>query len=100
MHERGRTRMLLVLLLGSKRLKHPEPRYWTACFRDQDGRQRRISTKVFAKTVNQDLKALKMLFKNCRKDSAITKDLKEFACAGQPRHFRKKPAFPRRWPKL
>jgi len=28
-----------------KRLKHPESQYWTACFRDQNGRQRRISTK-------------------------------------------------------
>jgi hypothetical protein len=25
--------------------KHPESQYWTACFRDQNGRQRRISTK-------------------------------------------------------
>jgi integrase len=25
--------------------KHPQSRYWTACFRDQHGRQRRISTK-------------------------------------------------------
>jgi hypothetical protein len=25
--------------------KHPDSRYWTACFRDQNGRQRRISTK-------------------------------------------------------
>ena len=25
--------------------KHPKSQYWTACFRDQNGRQRRISTK-------------------------------------------------------
>ena len=25
--------------------RHPESQYWTACFRDQNGRQRRISTK-------------------------------------------------------
>src|SRR6516162_1525149 len=25
--------------------KHPESRYWIACFRDQTGKQRRISTK-------------------------------------------------------
>jgi hypothetical protein len=25
--------------------KHPKSLYWTACFRDQNGRQRRISTK-------------------------------------------------------
>ena len=25
--------------------KHPESQYWAACFRDQNGRQRRISTK-------------------------------------------------------
>jgi integrase len=25
--------------------KHPESKYWTACFRDQNGRQRRASTK-------------------------------------------------------
>lgn len=26
--------------------KHPESQYWVACFRDADGRQRRVSTKV------------------------------------------------------
>jgi hypothetical protein len=25
--------------------RHPESQYWTACFRDKNGRQRRISTK-------------------------------------------------------
>src|SRR5690349_18659184 len=25
--------------------KHPDSRYWTACFRDPSGRQRRVSTK-------------------------------------------------------
>jgi hypothetical protein len=25
--------------------KHPKSQYWTACYRDQNGRQRRISTK-------------------------------------------------------
>ena len=25
--------------------KHPKSQYWTACFRDQNARQRRISTK-------------------------------------------------------
>jgi hypothetical protein len=25
--------------------RHPESQYWTACFRDENGRQRRISTK-------------------------------------------------------
>ncbi len=44
-HQRGRTWMLLVLLLGGKLWRHPESQYWTACFRDQNGRQRRISTK-------------------------------------------------------
>ena len=37
--------MLLVLLLGGQRLETPESQYWTACFRDENGRQRRISTK-------------------------------------------------------
>jgi hypothetical protein len=44
-YKRGRTRMLLVLLLGGKRLETSESQYWTACFRDQNGRQRPISTK-------------------------------------------------------
>jgi hypothetical protein len=25
--------------------RHPESRYWTACFRDANGKQRRVSTK-------------------------------------------------------
>src|SRR5215831_16605827 len=38
--------MLLEVLLGMASVsKHPESRYWTACFRDQHGRQRRVSTK-------------------------------------------------------
>jgi integrase len=38
--------MLLEVLLGMASVsKHPESRYWTACFRDQQGRQRRVSTK-------------------------------------------------------
>jgi hypothetical protein len=40
-HKRGRTRMLLVLLLGGKRLATSR----IGCFRDQNGRQRWISTK-------------------------------------------------------
>jgi integrase len=53
--------------------KHPESQYWTACFRDQNGRQRRISTK---ETNNK--KALKMLFKSARRGSAIAEDPTEF----------------------
>ena len=45
MHKRGRTRMLLLLLLVASVWKHPDSQYWTACFRDQNGRQRRILTK-------------------------------------------------------
>jgi hypothetical protein len=37
--------MLLVLLLGGQRLETPGIAVWTACFRDENGRQRRISTK-------------------------------------------------------
>jgi hypothetical protein len=38
--------MLLVLLLPWQAfVKQPKSQYWTACFRDQNGRQRRISTK-------------------------------------------------------
>ena len=45
MHKRGHTRMLLVSLLGDNRLETRGSWYWTACFRNQNGRQRRISTK-------------------------------------------------------
>jgi hypothetical protein len=31
MHKRGRTRMLLLLLLGGTRFETPESQYWTAC---------------------------------------------------------------------
>jgi hypothetical protein len=41
----GRSRMLLVLLLGCSVWRHPEWQYWTACFRDENSRQRRITTK-------------------------------------------------------
>src|SRR5215470_3301966 len=38
--------MLLEMLLGMASVsKHPQSKYWTACFRDQHGRQRRVSTK-------------------------------------------------------
>jgi integrase len=38
--------MLLQMLLGMASIwKHPQSRYFTACFRDHHGRQRRISTK-------------------------------------------------------
>jgi hypothetical protein len=37
--------MLLVLLLVASVWKYPDSQYWTACFRDQNGRQRRILTK-------------------------------------------------------
>src|SRR5215475_9882346 len=38
--------MLLEVLLGMASVsKHPQSKYWTACFRDQHGRQRRVSTK-------------------------------------------------------
>jgi hypothetical protein len=46
MNKRGRTRMLLVLLLPWQAFGNiRKSQYWTACFRDQNGRQRRISTK-------------------------------------------------------
>jgi hypothetical protein len=45
MHRRGRTRMLLVLLLDDKRLETSGIAVFNRCFRDQNGRQRRISTK-------------------------------------------------------
>ena len=38
--------MLLVLLLGGQRWRHQESQYSAACFRDENGRQRRIATKV------------------------------------------------------
>src|SRR6516162_5356662 len=37
--------LLEVLLAMASIAKHPQSRYWTACFRDQHGRQRRVSTK-------------------------------------------------------
>jgi site-specific recombinase XerD len=37
-----------------------------------------VSRQVSKKTVNHDLKALKMLFKSARRDSAITEDPTEF----------------------
>jgi integrase len=38
--------MLLQMLLGMASIwKHPQSKYFTACFRDHNGRQRRISTK-------------------------------------------------------
>jgi len=40
----GRSRMLLVLLLGGQRLETPGIAVWTACYRDENTRQRRIST--------------------------------------------------------
>jgi hypothetical protein len=42
MNKRGRRRMLLPV---ASVWKHPKSQYWTACFRDQNGAQRRISTK-------------------------------------------------------
>jgi hypothetical protein len=45
MDKRGRTRMLLVLLLVASVWKHSESQYWTAYFRGQKGGQPRISTK-------------------------------------------------------
>src|SRR6266481_2738660 len=42
----GRHWMLLQMLLGMASIwKHPQSKYFTACFRDHNGRQRRISTK-------------------------------------------------------
>jgi hypothetical protein len=42
----GRRWMLLQVLLGMASIwKHPQSQYFTACFRDHNGRQRRISTK-------------------------------------------------------
>ena len=39
--------MLLELLLDMASVwKHPESQYWTACFRDQNGKQRRVTTKA------------------------------------------------------
>jgi hypothetical protein len=35
-HKRGRTWMLLVLLLGASVWRRRESQYWTACFRDQN----------------------------------------------------------------
>jgi hypothetical protein len=38
--------MLLQMLLGmASILRHPQSKYFTACFRDHNGRQRRITTK-------------------------------------------------------
>jgi hypothetical protein len=31
--------------------KHPHSQYWTACFRDADGRQRRVSTKTTSRQI-------------------------------------------------
>ena len=57
MNKRGRRRMLLVLLLPWQSVwKHPKSQYWTTCFRDQNGRQRRISAegdKQFIDTVDR-----------------------------------------------
>ena len=42
----GRRWTLLQMLLGMASIwKHPQSKYFTACFRDHNGRQRRISTK-------------------------------------------------------
>jgi integrase len=37
--------MLLLLLWVASLWRHPRSKFWTACFRDQNGKQRRISTK-------------------------------------------------------
>ena|ERR1700731_3156558 len=46
MNKGGRRRMLFSIVITVASVwKHPKSQYWTACFRDQNGRQRRISTK-------------------------------------------------------
>jgi integrase len=43
--------LLLLLLLMASIWRHPRSRYWTACFRDSAGRQRRISTKTIDRKI-------------------------------------------------
>src|ERR1700731_2850696 len=46
MNKGGRRRMLFSIVITVASVwKHPKSQYWSACFRDQNGRQRRISTK-------------------------------------------------------
>jgi integrase len=48
--------MLLEMLLGMASIwKHPESKYFTACFRDHNGRQRRITTKETGRKTAQKL---------------------------------------------
>ena len=48
--------MLLEMLLGMASIwKHPESKYFTACFRDHNGRQRRITTKETSRKTAQKL---------------------------------------------
>jgi hypothetical protein len=67
--------MLLVLLLPWQAFGNIRDR---SCFRDQNGRQHQISTKVIAKTMNHDLKALKRLFKIARKIAQSPRTLQKF----------------------
>jgi Phage integrase, N-terminal SAM-like domain len=48
--------MLLQMLLGMASIwKHPQSKYFTACFRDHNGRQRRITTKETSRKKAQKL---------------------------------------------
>jgi len=52
----GRRWMLLQMLLGMASIwKHPQSKYFTACFRDNKGRQRRITTKETSRKKAQKL---------------------------------------------
>jgi integrase len=52
----GRLWMLLQMLLGMASIwKHPQSKYFTACFRDHNGRQRRITTKETGRKKAQKL---------------------------------------------
>ena len=61
--------VISIVIIVASVWKHPKSQYWTACFRDQNGRQRRISTK---ETNNK--KALKIVeeFERGGEDQANT----------------------------
>jgi hypothetical protein len=59
--------------------KHPESQYWTACFRDENGTQRRITTK---ETISKETKSKKALniadeFESALKTKRILKPVKK-----------------------
>ena len=77
--------------------KHPESQYWIACFRDANGRQRRVSTKVTdrkeaqhiaeqyekasrtQRTLRQTRKAIERLHEEIDREAIAQKSLRTYA---------------------